>query len=97
MTPEEALKIFDDCKRAYQLTFETVAGKAVLADLTKYCRGRETCVATPSRGAPVDVHRTFILEGRREVLLNIQNYLELTPEELVERYTRPAEGAISHD
>jgi hypothetical protein len=87
MSPEEALLIFADCKRAYQLTFGTEAGRTVLADLTKYCRGRETCVATPGKREPIDIYRTFILEGRRDVLLNIQDYLELTPEQLVERYT----------
>jgi hypothetical protein len=91
MTPDEALQIFTDCKRAYQLAFGTVAGQAVLADLTPFCRAKETCVV------PGDRDRTYVLEGRREVYLRIREYLELTPEQLVERYTRPAQGAISHD
>lgn len=90
-TPEEMLQILDDRKRAYQLTFGTPAGLTVLADLSVFCRARETCVV------PGDRDRTYVLEGRRETFLRIQEHLELTPEELVERYTRPAEGAISHD
>lgn len=91
MTPDQALVIFTDCKRAYQLAFATEAGKAVLADLVPFCRAAETCVV------PGDRDRTYVLEGRREVYLRIQDYLTLTPEQLVERYTRPAKGAISHD
>ncbi len=90
MTPEQALLAFTDCKRAYQLTFGTPAGKAVINDLVPFCRGKETCVV------PGDRDKTYVLEGRREVLLRIQDYLELSAEELVRRYTRPAEGAISH-
>lgn len=91
MTPEDATKIFADCKRAYQLAFGTDAGKAVLIDLAPFCRAKETCVV------PGDRDRTYVLEGRREVYLRIQDYLDLTVEQLVEKYTRPAQGAISHD
>jgi hypothetical protein len=91
MTHEEALQIFTDCKRAYQLTFGTDAGKVALDDLGTFCRSKETCVI------PGDRDRTYVLEGRREVYLRIQDYLELTPEQLVERFTRPAQGATSHD
>ena len=90
MTPDEALRIFTDCKRAYQLAFGTPAGKAVLDDLATFCRANETCVV------PGDRDKTYVLEGRRETYLRIQQYLELTPEQLVERFTRPAKGAISH-
>lgn len=82
MTPDEALQIFADCKRAYQLVFSTPAGEAVLADMSPFCRARETCVV------PGDRDRTWVLEGRREVYLRIRDYLELTPEQLVERYTQ---------
>lgn len=84
MTPDEALQIFADAKRAYQLAFGTPAGKAVLDDLAKFCRARETCVV------PGDRDKTYVLEGRRETYLRIQDYLELSPEQLVERFTRPA-------
>lgn len=84
MTPEKWLEVFTDCKRAYMLAFNTVAGKAVLADLEPFCRARETCVI------PGDRDKTFVLEGRREVYLRIRDYIDLTPEQLVERYTKPA-------
>jgi hypothetical protein len=90
MTREKALVIFGDCQRAYQLAFNTAAGKAVLADLGTFCRASETCVI------PGDRDRTYVLEGRREVYLRLRDYLDLTTEQLVDRYTRPAQGAISH-
>lgn len=91
MSPDEALKIFADCKRAYQLAFNTPAGQAVLADLAPFCRVKETCVV------PGDRDRTYVLEGRREVVLRIHDYLELSAEQLRDKYTRPAQGAISHE
>ena len=84
MTPDEALQIFTDCKRAYQLVFNTPAGEAVLNDLAPFCRARETCVV------PGDRDRTYVLEGRREVHLRIRDYLDLSPEQLVERFTQKA-------
>src|SRR3954469_23559464 len=91
MTPEEALLIFTDCKRAYQVAFNSEVGKAVLADLAVFCRANETCVV------PGDRDRTYVLEGRREVYLRIKHHLDLTIDQLVPIYTRPAQGAISHD
>jgi hypothetical protein len=91
MTPEDALKVFTEMKAAYQLAFGTGAGKAVLNDLRPFCRARETCVV------PGDRDKTMVLEGRREVFLRIQDFLELTPEDLIELYTRPAIGATSHE
>jgi hypothetical protein len=91
MTPAEALQIFTDCKRAYQLAFNTPAGQAVLTDLTPFCRVRETCVV------PGDRDRTYVLEGRREVFLRIREYLDLTPEELVRLHTTPAMGAQGNE
>ena len=83
MNPEQALQIFTDCKRAYQQAFNTPAGQAVLIDLIPFCRAKETCVI------PGDRDKTYVLEGRREVYLRIRDYLDLTPEQLVDRYTKP--------
>lgn len=80
---EQALLIFTDCKRAYQFSFATEAGKAVLADLAKLCRANENAAL------PGDHDRTWALIGRREVYLYIRDYLDLTPEQLVEKYTKP--------
>lgn len=85
MTPDEALIFFTDRQNAYRVTFGTDAGRAVLEDLVPFCRARETCVV------PGDRDRTYVLEGRREVYLRIQDYLHRTPEDLVAMFTRPAE------
>jgi hypothetical protein len=91
VTPEQALLIVADRKRAYQLAFNTPAGEAILTDLIPFCRAAETCVV------PGDRDRTWVLEGRREVYLRIRDHLDLSPEQLVEKYTRPAKGAHGHD
>jgi len=88
---EEAIKVWTDCKRAYQLAFNTPAGEAVLIDLKPFCRAAETCVV------PGDRDRTYVLEGRREVYLRIRDYLDLSPQQLVEKYTQPAIGAQGYD
>lgn len=88
LTREQALEVFTDCKRAYQLAFGGPAGQTVLADLAKFCRAGETAAV------PGDHDRTWALIGRREVYLSIRDYLDLTPEQLVDKFTRPA-GAIS--
>jgi hypothetical protein len=90
MTPDEVLKFVSEQQTAYRLVFGTPAGQVVLNDLAIFCRARETCVV------PGDRDRTYVLEGRREVYLRAQQYLELSTEELVALKTRPAEGAISH-
>lgn len=90
---EKAKEIFGDRQRAYLRAFKMTeaAGDAVLADLATFCRADESCVV------PGDRDRTYVLEGRREVYLRIQDHLRLTTEQLVQKYTRPAKGAISHD
>ena len=93
MTQEEMNVILGDRQRAYLLAFngQEAAGAAVLADLAIFCRADETCVV------PGDRDRTYVLEGRREVYLRIRDHLMLSTDELVQKYTRPAKGAISHD
>lgn len=91
MTPEKLKEILADRQRAYLLAFKTVAGEAVLADLATFCRANETCVIPGSRDL------TYVLEGRREVYLRIRAHLDSTIEQLVDHFTRPAIGAISHD
>lgn len=82
-----ATAVITDRKRAYQLTFNTPAGKSVLDELAIFCCARQTCVV------PGDRDRSYVLEGRRQVYLSIREYLDLTVEELVEKYTKPAIGA----
>ncbi len=91
MTPEKLTEILSDRQRAYMLALKTDAGAAILADLAPFCRANETCVV------PGDRDRTYVLEGRREVWLRIRAHLDLNNDQLIQYFTRPATGAISHD
>lgn len=74
----ETLEYLMGVKRAYQLTFQLnqPANVMVMEDLARFCRATESCVV------PGERDKTLILEGRREVWLRIQEYLNLTPEQL---------------
>lgn len=87
--PEKATEILGDRQRAYLLAFnkDEAAGAAVLADLATFCRADEICIAVPHPHAPIDIYRTFVNEGRREVYLRIMDHLKLSTEDLVKRYT----------
>lgn len=65
-------------KQAYAGTFnkESVFAQRVLKDLAKFCRANTTTFHPDPR-----VHAE--LEGRREVWLRIQQFIHLTPEELL--------------
>lgn len=66
-------------KRAYQLTFSSMHGQAVLRDLMKFCRANETCFHENER-----VH--CALTGRHEVWLRIQEHMNLSGEQLLALY-----------
>jgi len=74
---------FTQRKRAYVQTFniESVAVQAVLKDLATFCRANKSTFHKNDRAHAV-------LEGRREVWLRIQSYLNLSPEELWENYRK---------
>lgn len=92
MTPDKLLEVLTDRKRAYQAVFGNEgAARAVLEDLTTFCRGKETCLV------PGDHDRTYALLGRNEVYHRIRDHLDLSPEELMAKYTRPAQGAYGHE
>lgn len=77
-----AERVFDflrNRKRAYQLTFNSLAGQEVLIDLAKFCRANDTCFDADPR-----IHAA--LEGRREVFLRIANHLNLPTEHLYAIY-----------
>lgn len=60
----------------YRQTFNGPCGKAVLADLKKFCHA-----VTPT----ADIHNpnaTYVAEGRREVWLRIQAHLNLSDEDV---------------
>lgn len=86
MSPEQALQVFTDIKRAYVLAFAPPAGPAIMLDLGFFCRSRETCAV------PGDRDRTYLLEGRREVWLRIEDFLTLSVEDLVKKYTDEVNG-----
>jgi hypothetical protein len=69
-------------KLAYSRTFgEGVDVQIVLQDLAKFCHADKTAFHPDPR-----VHA--VLEGRREVWLRIQKYLNLTPDQLWEIYRK---------
>lgn len=59
--------------------------ETVLADLAKFCRGSESTFHADPR-----MHAC--LEGRREVFLRIEEYINLTREELFKLHTIRMEG-----
>ena len=69
-------------KRAYEMIFKSAGGEVVLADLGKFCRGRETTYHP-------DSHVQAMLEGRRQVLLRIEQHLSYSSEELAILYKAP--------
>lgn len=77
------MTFFTSRKKAYQFTFDNdvqrIENQIVLRDLAKFCRANDTTFHPDPR-----VHAA--LEGRREVWLRIQQYLELTPEQLIELF-----------
>ena len=79
MTPELKAKLrsyFLRKKTAYQQCFSGPFGEKVLNDLAKFCRANETTFV------PGDTHGSALFEGRREVWIRIQKYLNLSQEEL---------------
>jgi hypothetical protein len=66
-------------RMAYVQTFKGTAADIVLRDLAQFCRAHESTFHPDPRAHAV-------AEGRREVWLRIQNHLQLSDEELWERY-----------
>lgn len=62
-------------RQAYVSVFSGPNGDAVLRDLAKFCRARESTFH-------LDARVSAVLEGRREVWLRLQEHLQLTDEEL---------------
>lgn len=74
------LQLHSERKTAYGLCFVKGAASSIaLEDLNKFCRGD-----MPTFHADARQHAR--LEGRREVWLRIQQYLHLSPEELLNLY-----------
>jgi len=73
MTPDEINAKNEELLRAYQLTFNSPAGQAVLLDLVSFCKFR----------VPID---NQVDEGKRQVALRIMNLSLLSPEQLQAAY-----------
>ena len=76
---EDAKALLHSRKRAYDGTFnpEDIDNYIVMKDLADFCRANTSAFHPDPR-----VHA--MLEGRREVWLRIQKYLNLTPDQLWE-------------
>lgn len=64
--------------RAYHVCFGGPAGQMVLTDLAAFCRGAETTFV------PGDPGKSAFLEGRRDVLLRIQQRARLSDAEILQ-------------
>lgn len=71
---------------AFKHTFDGAFGKVVLKDLTKFCRGTQTTYDE-------DPRTHALLEGRREVLLRIAQYTNLSIDDLWALY----DGRVDKD
>jgi len=72
---EKLVNIFRSRRSDYLTTFNGPVPERVLADLAEFCRARETTFHTDERAHA-------LLEGRREVWLRINKYLNLTDREI---------------
>lgn len=75
MTPDEAHAVNEQVQRAYHMVFGSPDGKAVAADLVAFCFGRKSTFDADPR-----VHAYN--EGKRAVLMRIQEFTNLTMEEI---------------
>jgi hypothetical protein len=78
----EAAQRYEARRVDFRMTFSSPHGQRVLTYLDKICHGAQSCVSVDGRRGPVDVHRTLINEGKREVFLEIQMHLSLTAEQV---------------
>jgi hypothetical protein len=77
--------LFRSRRSDYLTTFNGPVPDRVLADLAEFCRARETTFHTDDR-----LHA--VLEGRREVWLRINKYLNLTDREIQDLIEKKGAG-----
>ncbi len=83
ITPEKAkeviknwwMKLFREKNLIYHRTFDTEMGKEVLNDLAIFCHANDSTYRATER-------ETMIQEGKRQVWLRIQNFLQLSDRQL---------------
>lgn len=78
---EHVMQFLSRRRTAYAKTFTGPYADEVLRDLAKFCRAHESTFNADPR-----VHA--VLEGRREVWLRIIEQLQLTDDELYQRYAK---------
>lgn len=83
MTPEETHAQNEQVQRAYHIVFGSPSGKEVLADLIPFCFGRASAFDANDR-----VHARN--EGRRDVLMRIAEFTNLSLEEIYALRRGPA-------
>ena len=91
MTEKQKEELADLQKKqvAYRAVFCHPMGIEALRDLILFCKGGESTVPEDPN-APIDTHRMCTLEGRRQVMLRLNRFLNLTDEELLVIYaSRP--------
>jgi len=81
---EKARELLYGLRTAYRTAFSGRSGKLVLQDLAKFCRANESTFHPEQAIA----NR---LDGRREVWLRIQKYMNLTDEEVWRLTNTPEE------
>src|ERR1035438_8075954 len=90
MAEKEGFALFEFIRRRRATYLQAKSAKFALSapvtqdmliDLADFCRASESCVALDANGK-VDVERSLILEGRREVWLRLQNHFQLTTKQL---------------
>lgn len=65
----------------YKRVFESDDGKAVMADLRRFCFGTQTTAVT-SEDKRIDEKAMLIHEGRRQVLMQIVTHMKINFEEI---------------
>ena len=87
MRNPQVMAMLEERKRAYSLLFggpDVPHKKMVLGDLGAFCREKTSCFHSDPR-----IHA--VLEGRREVILRIRDYVELSVEQLYDKYAKEME------
>lgn len=83
-TKEQLIEEIEVRQRNFRNTFQMnqPANIEVIEHLKKFCRAEESCVV------PGDRDMSLVLEGRREVWLMIDEFLNKTPEQIFAHHAR---------
>jgi hypothetical protein len=87
MTPAEAHAQLEIIRGGYHALFNSPTGKQVLSDLTAYCHGRKTTFDENDR-------RHAFNEGKRDVLMRIVEFANLSLEEIYHLRNAPLPRSV---